>query len=111
MPVDNAVALEQMTAAMTELGSRRPASRKNAGADDRAGRWPRLLTLGGDHSAALVALGALRKVHGAPVAVVHFDAHLDTWKPPSSAADSRRFPSLEGSTTGTSSRCRGRRAS
>lgn len=85
MPVDNAVALEQMTAAMTELGSRRPAS-KNAGLDGAAKRWPRLLTLGGDHSVALGALRALRKVHGAPVAVVHFDAHLDTWRPPSSAA-------------------------
>lgn len=81
MPVDNVVALEQMTAAMMELGSRRPGSRKNAG----AGRRPRLLTLGGDHSVALGALRALRKVHGAPVAVMHFDAHLDTWKPPSSA--------------------------
>lgn len=87
MPVDNAMALEQMTAAMTELGSRGPSSKKNARADDGIRRWPRLLTLGGDHSVALGALRALRKVYGAPVAVVHFDAHLDTWKPPSSSAD------------------------
>ena len=38
----------------------------------------RLLTLGGDHTIALPLLRAMSAVHG-PVAVVHFDAHLDTW--------------------------------
>jgi agmatinase len=38
----------------------------------------RLLTLGGDHTIALPLLRAVSAVHG-PVAVVHFDAHLDTW--------------------------------
>src|SRR5258708_2754005 len=38
----------------------------------------RLLTLGGDHTIALPLLRAVTGVHG-PVAVVHFDAHLDTW--------------------------------
>ena len=37
-----------------------------------------VLTLGGDHTVALPMLRALSAVHG-PVAVVHFDAHLDTW--------------------------------
>jgi agmatinase len=37
-----------------------------------------LLTLGGDHTVALPLLRAMRAVHG-PIAVVHFDAHLDTW--------------------------------
>lgn len=37
--------------------------------------------MGGDHSIALPALRALNKIHGKPVAVVHFDAHLDTWLP------------------------------
>jgi agmatinase len=41
-------------------------------------RSPRLLTLGGDHTIALPLLRAVKAVHG-PVAVVHFDAHLDTW--------------------------------
>ncbi|MEO5982893.1 MAG: agmatinase [Pedococcus sp.] len=36
------------------------------------------LMLGGDHTIALPALQALHAVHG-PVALVHFDAHLDTW--------------------------------
>jgi len=37
-----------------------------------------LLTLGGDHTIALPLLRAVHAVQG-PVAVVHFDAHLDTW--------------------------------
>lgn len=38
----------------------------------------RLLTLGGDHSISLPLLRAHAKKHG-PLAVVHFDAHPDTW--------------------------------
>ncbi|HEU5418289.1 MAG TPA: agmatinase [Streptosporangiaceae bacterium] len=37
-----------------------------------------LVTLGGDHTIALPLLRAVNRVHG-PVALVHFDAHLDTW--------------------------------
>ncbi len=37
-----------------------------------------MLTLGGDHTVALPMLRAVSAVHG-PAAVVHFDAHLDTW--------------------------------
>ncbi|MBM7784872.1 agmatinase [Tenggerimyces flavus] len=42
---------------------------------ERAGK---VLVLGGDHTVALPTLRAISSVHG-PVAVVHFDAHLDTW--------------------------------
>lgn len=42
---------------------------------------PKLITLGGDHAIALPALRALHKIHGKPLSVVHFDAHLDTWHP------------------------------
>jgi len=38
----------------------------------------RLVTIGGDHTIALPLLRSLAKRHG-PVAVLHFDAHLDTW--------------------------------
>ncbi len=38
----------------------------------------KLLTLGGDHTIALPLLRAMAAKHG-PIAVVHFDAHLDTW--------------------------------
>jgi agmatinase len=37
-----------------------------------------VLTLGGDHTVALPILRAVTARHG-PVAVVHYDAHLDTW--------------------------------
>lgn len=38
----------------------------------------RLVALGGDHTIALPLLRATAKKHG-PVALLHFDAHLDTW--------------------------------
>jgi agmatinase len=37
-----------------------------------------LVTLGGDHTIAYPLLKAVNRIHG-PVALVHFDAHLDTW--------------------------------
>lgn len=37
-----------------------------------------LVTIGGDHTLALPLLRAHAKKHG-PVALLHFDAHLDTW--------------------------------
>jgi agmatinase len=39
---------------------------------------PFILALGGDHTVALPLLRAVVAAHG-PVAVIHFDAHLDTW--------------------------------
>ncbi|GAA3622634.1 agmatinase [Nonomuraea rosea] len=38
----------------------------------------RLVTIGGDHTIALPLLRSVAKKHG-PVALLHFDAHLDTW--------------------------------
>lgn len=38
----------------------------------------RIVTIGGDHTIALPLLRAVAQKHG-PVALVHFDAHLDTW--------------------------------
>jgi agmatinase len=38
----------------------------------------RLVAVGGDHTIALPLLRATAKRHG-PLALVHFDAHLDTW--------------------------------
>lgn len=38
----------------------------------------RIVTIGGDHTVALPLLRAVAAKHG-PVAVLHFDAHLDTW--------------------------------
>jgi agmatinase len=49
-----------------------------AAADSLLDTGARLMTLGGDHTIALPMLRAVAKKHG-PVAVLHFDAHLDTW--------------------------------
>ncbi len=38
----------------------------------------RLVAIGGDHTIALPLLRSVSKRHG-PLALVHFDAHLDTW--------------------------------
>ena len=38
-----------------------------------------MLWLGGDHSITLPLLRAYRKQYGRPLALVHFDAHCDTW--------------------------------
>ncbi len=49
-----------------------------AGIGDLAGDGRRVVALGGDHTIALPILRALHAEHG-PIALVHFDAHLDTW--------------------------------
>lgn len=38
-----------------------------------------LLSLGGDHYVTLPLLRAHARRHGAPLALIHFDAHCDTW--------------------------------
>ena len=49
-----------------------------AGALELRSRADRLVVIGGDHTVALPLLRAVHAEHG-PVAVLHFDAHLDTW--------------------------------
>jgi agmatinase len=49
-----------------------------AGAREALTHAERILALGGDHTIALPLLRVARERHG-PVALVHFDAHLDTW--------------------------------
>lgn len=61
-PFNITEALDQIQAGLLELiGPGRP-----------------VISLGGDHTIALPALRAMHAIHG-PVALVHFDAHLDTW--------------------------------
>jgi agmatinase len=45
----------------------------------QAAAIPHLLALGGEHGITLPLLRALRRRIGAPLALVHFDAHVDTW--------------------------------
>lgn len=47
-------------------------------AEELSADGKRLLTIGGDHTIALPLLRVAARRHG-PVAVLHFDAHLDTW--------------------------------
>ena len=49
-----------------------------AGAGELLGGGGRLVAIGGDHTIALPLLRATAHRHG-PLALVHFDAHLDTW--------------------------------
>jgi agmatinase len=42
-------------------------------------RQHHMLWLGGDHSITLPLLREYRALHGQPLAVIHFDAHCDTW--------------------------------
>jgi agmatinase len=46
--------------------------------EEQASRIAHLVALGGDHGVTLPLLRALAKRDG-PVALVHFDAHVDTW--------------------------------
>jgi agmatinase len=49
-----------------------------AAADRLLTEGSRLVAVGGDHTVALPLLRSVVRRHG-PVALVHFDAHLDTW--------------------------------
>tara|TARA_B100000965_G_C19500616_1_gene717280 strand:- start:79 stop:1038 length:960 start_codon:yes stop_codon:yes gene_type:complete len=49
------------------------------GADDLLSKAGSIVTIGGDHTIALPLLRSVNKKVGGPVALVHFDAHLDTW--------------------------------
>lgn len=53
-------------------------SQIEAGADELLAGAGKLLTIGGDHTIALPLLRVMNRKHG-PVALLHFDAHLDTW--------------------------------
>jgi agmatinase len=94
-PIDNVMALKQMTVGFDMLTSH-PVSNDGSSTTDILAQeinddieitanktrdvFPRLITLGGDHSIILPALRALHKKYG-PVTLIHFDAHLDTWDP------------------------------
>lgn len=45
----------------------------------QAAAFDHLVAIGGDHGITLALLRALRKKRGTPLALVHFDAHVDTW--------------------------------
>ena len=69
-----------MTEAFTQLGMRPTADKRGSSKISEVPR-PKLIILGGDHLVALPALRALQQVYQEPVALLHFDAHLDTLNP------------------------------
>ncbi|KAL6930138.1 Guanidinobutyrase [Hanseniaspora valbyensis] len=82
-PMDNKLALRQMTEAYENLLIGRNSTSEG---EDGEILTPRLVSLGGDHSITLPALRALAQLHG-NITVIHFDSHLDTWAP-------SKFPSF-----------------
>lgn len=64
--------------AITPFDIDRAVKEIEAGVDSLAERARRVVALGGDHTIALPILRSLHRRFG-PIAVVHFDAHLDTW--------------------------------
>jgi agmatinase len=45
----------------------------------QAAAFPHLIALGGEHTISLPLLRARAAANGGPLALVHFDAHVDTW--------------------------------
>lgn len=68
--------LGDVTANPFDIGAAVKAIEEAASAHMQEGT--RLVTIGGDHTIALPLLRAAAQKHG-PVALLHFDAHLDTW--------------------------------
>ncbi|KAF2749100.1 Arginase/deacetylase [Sporormia fimetaria CBS 119925] len=78
---DNAYALQQIEEGHNLLLSREPYTHaKEIGSSKKGKTLPRLITLGGDHTITLPLLRSINRAYG-PVSVIHFDSHLDTWKP------------------------------
>ena len=64
--------------ACTPFSAEEAVTQIEAGAGALLGGGGRLVAIGGDHTIALPLLRATARRHG-PLALVHFDAHLDTW--------------------------------
>ncbi|KAG6381759.1 agmatinase [Boletus reticuloceps] len=88
-PYDNKYAIQQIENGHKEL-LHRPAF-SPLGNDSLTGKplvpisadgkhHPRIVTLGGDHTIVLPLLRSIHSAYG-PISVIHFDSHLDTWKP------------------------------
>ncbi|KAH8112459.1 agmatinase [Phellopilus nigrolimitatus] len=88
-PYDNNFAIRQIEEGHKELLHRTPASK--LGRDLKTGEQlvslakdgkehPRIITLGGDHTIVLPLLRSMYSAYG-PISVIHFDSHLDSWKP------------------------------
>lgn len=71
-PFDNRVALNQLYRGQRKIHNH-PSLKEPE-------KPPRIITLGGDHTITLMALRSAYEKFG-PLAVVHFDSHIDSWSP------------------------------
>ncbi|RBR24383.1 uncharacterized protein FIESC28_02873 [Fusarium coffeatum] len=78
---DNKFALQQIEEGHYSLLSRPPMTDADkVGPASKGKTLPRIITLGGDHTITLPLLRSINRAYG-PVTVIHFDSHLDTWRP------------------------------
>ncbi|KAF3914083.1 Guanidinobutyrase [Arthrobotrys entomopaga] len=78
---DNVYAIDQIEKGHHALLSRKPFTAADEKGPALGGKTlPRVITLGGDHTIVLPILRSVKKAYG-PISVIHFDSHLDTWKP------------------------------
>lgn len=78
---DNAYALQQIEEGHFSLLSRAPQTNAKEQGFSKSGKTlPRIITLGGDHTITLPLLRSVNRAYG-PISVIHFDSHLDTWRP------------------------------
>jgi guanidinobutyrase / D-arginase len=78
LPFELAQVVDAGDIACTPFDAEEAVAQIQAGAAALLERGARLVAVGGDHTVALPLLRATAAVHG-PLALVHFDAHLDTW--------------------------------
>jgi len=78
LPFELAQVVDAGDVACTPFGPEEAVAQIEAAAETLLGGGGRLVAIGGDHTVALPLLRATSARHG-PLALVHFDAHLDTW--------------------------------
>jgi guanidinobutyrase / D-arginase len=78
LPFELAQVVDAGDIACTPFSTEEAVVQIEAAADTLLAENGRLVAIGGDHTVALPLLRATSKRHG-PLALVHFDAHLDTW--------------------------------
>jgi agmatinase len=78
---DASYAIHQIEEGHNSILMRKPATHADeVGLAKKGETFPRVITMGGDHSITLPVLRSMKRAYG-PVTVIHFDSHLDTWKP------------------------------
>ncbi|HEX4161955.1 MAG TPA: agmatinase, partial [Acidimicrobiales bacterium] len=78
LPFELAQVVDASDVACTPFGPEEAIAQIEAAAEALLSGGGRLVSIGGDHTVALPLLRATSARHG-PLALVHFDAHLDTW--------------------------------